>query len=151
MLDTVHRLLGHLRWADERALRALRGAASPPAQAVSLYAHLLGAEHVWLSRLRGEPASVAIWPELDVEACTALAAENAAALDAFAGGLSETELRRVVSYRNSAGVAFENTVEDILLQVATHGAYHRGQITLLLREGGAEPLATDYIVYVREL
>ena len=151
MLDMVRRLLGHLRWADERALRALRGTASPPGQAVSLYAHLLAAEHVWISRLRGVPASVAIWPELELEGCAALAAENDAALAALADGLSETELRRVVAYRSSAGDAFETTVEDILLQVATHGSYHRGQIALLLRQAGAEPLATDFIVYVRGL
>jgi uncharacterized damage-inducible protein DinB len=37
------------------------------------------------------------------------------------------------------------------LSKATHGVYHRGQIALLLRVGGAEPLATDYIVYARGL
>ena len=34
-------------------------------------------------------------------------------------------------------------------QLLLHGAYHRGQIALLLREGGAEPAPTDYIAFVR--
>ena len=30
-----------------------------------------------------------------------------------------------------------------------HGSYHRGQVAMLLRQSGAEPLPTDYIVFVR--
>ncbi|MGG1633398.1 DinB family protein [Paenibacillus sp. NRS-1760] len=31
-----------------------------------------------------------------------------------------------------------------------HGSYHRGQIALLLRQAGAEPILTDYIIYERQ-
>ncbi|HEU5359182.1 MAG TPA: DinB family protein, partial [Gemmatimonadales bacterium] len=54
-----------------------------------------------------------------------------------------------VTYRNSAGLEFTSTVEDILLHVALHGAYHRGQVARALREGGAVPNATDYIAFIR--
>ena len=71
---------------------------------------------------------------------TALAAQEAEGAEG---------LRREVAYSNSAGVAFHSTVEDILLQVAMHGSYHRGQIALLLRQEGAEPAATDFIGFAR--
>jgi uncharacterized damage-inducible protein DinB len=30
-----------------------------------------------------------------------------------------------------------------------HGAYHRGQIALLIRQAGAVPAPTDYVAFVR--
>jgi uncharacterized damage-inducible protein DinB len=54
-----------------------------------------------------------------------------------------------VHYRNSAGDEFDNAIEDILVHVAMHGSYHRGQITMLVRDAGAEPQPTDYIAFVR--
>ena len=146
----MQRLLAHLRWADERALAALRGAASPPAEALKVYAHILAAEHVWLTRLRFEPAALPVWPTLDLEECARLARENAAGLESFVGELTEADLRREISYRTSAGQHFQSTMVDILLHLVMHGSYHRGQIALLLRQGGAEPAATDYIVFLRE-
>jgi uncharacterized damage-inducible protein DinB len=145
----VRRLFSHLRWADERALEALRAAGAPAEAALRTYAHILAAEHVWLSRLREQPPTVAIWPTLDLEECARLARANADGYDALLDGLAADDLDREVAYRNSTGQSFHTALGDILLQVATHGSYHRGQVALLLRQGGAEPQATDYIVFVR--
>ncbi len=54
-----------------------------------------------------------------------------------------------IVYRNTAGKEFTTALEDILLHVFLHGAYHRGQIAALVREGGDEPKPTDYIQWVR--
>ena len=58
-------------------------------------------------------------------------------------------LAREVDYRNSAGQAFRNRVDDVLAHVALHGSYHRGQLALLARQGGGTPALTDYIAFVR--
>jgi len=149
MPDALRRLFEHLRWADAAAVDALRRATPTPAAALEVYAHLVGAEHVWLARLRGEAPSVAVWPALELEECAALARRNADGYAAYLGGLRPEELGRKIPYRNSAGRAFESAIEDILLHVALHGSYHRGQMALLLRRSGAEPAATDYIAFVR--
>lgn len=149
MMEEMRRLFAHARWADERALEALRGAPTASAEALRVYAHVLGAEHTWLSRLRGEPTRVAIWPTLGVEECAALARENAEGYDAFLDSLGPGDLSREVDYRNSAGEPFRTRIDDILLHVALHGSYHRGQIAMALRQGGAVPLPTDYIAFVR--
>jgi len=60
-----------------------------------------------------------------------------------------SDVARAIDYRNSAGQAFRSTVEDILLHVALHGTYHRGQIALVIRGGGGEPASTDYIAFIR--
>ena len=145
-------LFDHMLWADARALDALR--AMPPdapelERAVTIYAHVAAAEHVWLSRLEGRTPVHPVWPSLDVERAAALARESGAALRAFVAALDDAGLAREVSYRNSAGQSFVNRVADILSQVALHGSYHRGQLAMLARQGGGAPAATDFIVFVR--
>ncbi len=149
MLDYLRRVFAHMRWADERALEALRTAANPPQKAVEIYAHILGAEHVWLARLRQVPAAIAVWPPMSVGDCGLLAQANAEQYERFVATLDAPALDREVPYTNSAGMSFRSTVGDILLHVALHGSYHRGQVALLLREADRVPQATDYIAFVR--
>lgn len=146
----LSRLYGHMRWADTRAREALRD--TPGAlveRALDLYGHVLGAEHIWLARLRQEKATVAVWPRLSVSEAARLADEVHTGFDAFLAGLGPGDLDRDVTYTNSAGQRFSSRVEDILVHVAMHGSYHRGQVTLLIRDGGGIPASTDYIAYVR--
>ncbi len=152
MSDTIQvlqRLFTHLAWADERALSALRAAPNAEPRLRELYAHVLGAEHHWLCRMSGAPPKVPVWPELSLEACAALAQENHTEFRGLVNETTRPKLDRAVTYRNSAGLEFTSTVEDILLHVALHGAYHRGQIASGLRMGGFTPQATDYIAWSR--
>jgi uncharacterized damage-inducible protein DinB len=86
---------------------------------------------------------------LTVEECAHLAAENRRAFRTFVDRLTSDGIRRIVHYRNSAGDEFDNAIEDILVHVAMHGSYHRGQISLLVRDAGTEPQPTDFIAFVR--
>ena len=74
--EHLARLVEHLAWADERVLASLRSARAPLPAAVSLHAHVLGAEHVWLRRVSGGASEVAVWPELSLDECAELAHEN---------------------------------------------------------------------------
>ena len=149
MLDQIQRLYQHLAWADERALTALRDSDARPPKAHDLYCHVLGAEHVWLSRLRETKAEVKVWPSLTLEQCGTLARDNQAAFGRFLARLDASALSREVTYVNSAGDTFHSRIDDILMHVALHGAYHRGQVALLIREAGYVPLPSDYIAFVR--
>jgi uncharacterized damage-inducible protein DinB len=86
---------------------------------------------------------------MTLEECARLAVENRDAFRAYVSRLTSGDLRRTVHYRNSAGDEFDNAIEDILVHVAMHGSYHRGQVTMLVRDAGAEPQPTDYIAFVR--
>jgi len=57
----------------------------------------------------------------------------------------------VIKYRNTAGTPFEGPLWPMLQHVVNHSSYHRGQIATLLRQLGAKPMATDLIVFHREL
>ncbi len=148
-LDTVRRLFEFDHWADREALASLRAATAPPERAVSILAHVAGAKLMWLARILGEALPDTTWPELDLDALARQFDELAARWRAFLNGLGADDLRRDVSYKNTKGEAFTNPLGDLLLQVALHGSYHRGQVAVLLREAGKQPSATDYIRAVR--
>jgi uncharacterized damage-inducible protein DinB len=151
MLGTIHRLWGHLRWADTHTLQALQATATPASGAITEYAHILGADETWLARLEGRAARVPVWPTLAVPELAGLAARVHDGYDAYLSGLDETELGRRMSYTNSAGRFCENAVLDTLLHVSLHAQYHRGKLNLLLRESGVAPVPVDYIQYIRAL
>jgi uncharacterized damage-inducible protein DinB len=143
------KLLDHLEWADKRVLESLRAMSYLDQRALDLYAHVLGTEHTWLSRILERAPTEKIWPDLTLERAATLAAENAVALRGILNSRSGDELQRKVAYTNSAGTPFESTVEDMLLQVVLHGCYHRGQVSMVVRGAGGEPSPTDYIAFVR--
>lgn len=149
--DDLRRLFEHMWWADERAAEALAGADAPPAKALELQAHVLGAELVWLDRIEGTTSDAEVWPAADAERRKELARR---AREGYARLLDRLDdegraLAESIAYRNSAGQEFTTRLDDILLHVALHGAYHRGQIASMLREVGAEPSPTDYIAFAR--
>jgi uncharacterized damage-inducible protein DinB len=149
VLGYLRKLVEHLAWADEGALSALRNAPGTDSRGLTFYAHILGAEATWIARIAERTSDVAIWPTLSLDEAATLAARNAAELRGLIAPLTPDDLAAEIQYRNSAGKEFRSTLEDILLHVALHGAYHRGQVSLVVRGGGGEPVATDYIAFIR--
>lgn len=143
-------LLRHLPWADRRTAAMLATLDDPPPDLVRIWAHILAAEATWLARIEGRTPEVAVWPDLTLAECHALMERNHEAI-AHLAGAPASELERVVTYRNSRGDAFRNSVSDILHQVVMHGMYHRGQVTLDVRRLGGAPQATDLIFYLRDV
>jgi uncharacterized damage-inducible protein DinB len=144
-LSLLDRLIDHLEWANMRVVEGLATSSGSDPRALDYFAHIVGCEHRWLTRIDGREPAHAIWPKLSVEECAELARANVRELRAALRG----DITREVAYRNSAGVAFRSVVEDILTHVILHGTYHRGQVSLLVRQGGGEPVPSDYIAMVR--
>lgn len=147
----LHDILAHLEWADKRVHSSLEAAVTGDGlaaheQAVRLYAHILGAEVIWVERIEGKPQSYPVWPAPDLEALGDVASDVHHRLRSAA---RTDQPDRVVSYRNTDGDAFQTPVSDILVHVCLHGAYHRGQVAHLLRSNGAEPASSDYIEFDR--
>ena len=69
-LDHLRRLLHYDQWANAETLRNLREGAGAPPSAVRWMAHIIGAEFVWLARLREEAPSVPVWPDFDLDEFT---------------------------------------------------------------------------------
>lgn len=148
-MDHLRRLVDHLEWADQRVLLSLKACRVQLPAAMGLYAHVLGAEHTWITRITGDAPEVSVWPELSLDECEKLSAENVSRLREVLSQLTPDTLGRPVTYRNTKGFEFSTGIEDIMIHVALHGSYHRGQVAALLRSAGDEPVPTDYIQWVR--
>jgi uncharacterized damage-inducible protein DinB len=149
MLETLIRLFKYDAWANQEVLRSLRAMASPPARAVKLLAHILSAQWLWLERMKGVPQSLPVWPEWTLEEMEAQLPRLKREWKVFLGEKKPPDLALRFQYTNSKGEHFSSTIGDTAMHVAMHGAYHRGQIALLVRDAGAEPAYTDYIHAVR--
>jgi len=149
MLIELQNLRNHLAWADTAMLDALVSAPEWPAAAAREFAHVLASEEGWLARLEGRPARVTLWPEIDATELRALAADLHLAYTRHLDALTPADLHRMVPYHNSASIAFETSVRDILQHVFMHAQYHRGKVNLLLRQAGLTPASVDYIGFIR--
>lgn len=150
MKGHFERMLCYCAWADRRSLEALRATPAAHAEALALLGHLLAAEHVWLQRLQKREPRHAVWPTLTIDECAALLADNESGYRAFLGTLGEAQLTQRVHYRTSQGQEMVSTAVDILMQVVTHGPYHRGQIAKAIARNGGAAVNTDYITFTRE-
>jgi uncharacterized damage-inducible protein DinB len=140
----------HLNWANQRILETLQNAETDNEQVKSLFSHILYAEQVWVTRLKGmDSLHLPIWSEGDIAVCAKLIKQNEENFRAFLTVIEKTDLDILISYTNSKGKEFKTSIRDILTHVALHGQYHRGQINSRLRADGIEPVNTDFITFLR--
>jgi uncharacterized damage-inducible protein DinB len=146
-MNEILQLFLHLYWADVRLLEALEKGGPP--EAFREFAHVIGAEEIWLARLQGRKPRCAVWPELTASDLSKLMEAAHAAYRDFLSQLPADRLDERVGYTNSEGRKFSSTIEEILLHVTLHAQYHRGKVNLLLRQSGLAPAPTDYIAWAR--
>ncbi|HEV2730870.1 MAG TPA: DinB family protein [Terriglobales bacterium] len=150
IFDYLNRLFAYDEWANQEVLAALRSAATPPARSLKLIAHILSAEGLWLVRLSRQKAVLPVWPDLTLAECDAEAEKLGVAWRSYLEECQGPGLARQIKYVNSKGENWTGRVDDILLHVITHSAYHRGQIASDMRAAGLTPAYTDFIHGVRQ-
>jgi uncharacterized damage-inducible protein DinB len=129
MTSHLQKLYRHMAWADDQVISGLRDDSGSDSQALDYFSHVIGAEHIWLSRISGEPARLAVWPTLTIDECAWYAAENATGFLAIIESATPNDLTSGISYVNSAGRAFTTPLEEILLHVALHSGRNAGRCT----------------------
>lgn len=147
-------------WANGRVLDACKalsaeqftrdlGASFPSVR--DTLQHVMLAEWVWTERCQGRsPSGFPGESFADLSALRTRWEAIAAELMARVRGLTPGELERNLEYRNLKGHAFSTPLREVLLHLANHGTYHRGQVAIMLRQLGATPVATDLIGFFRE-
>jgi len=121
-----------------------REATRVDAKSAALFSHILNAHHIWNSRILGRKTEYGVWDDHAIDAFAAMDRLNHEdTLHILDMGNLATE----IAYRTTAGSPFVNKANDTLFHVVNHSTYHRGQIALLFRQNGIEPLPTDYIRY----
>ncbi|HVB07850.1 MAG TPA: DinB family protein [Candidatus Acidoferrales bacterium] len=159
-LEDVHLLYDYNSWANRRALDACAtlstdqltrklGSSYPSVR--DTLAHIMFVEWLWLERWSGRSPS-GFPPEdfLDLASVRSRWQKIESDLLKFVRALSAANLERVVTYRNTKGNSFSDRMWQMLQHLVNHGTYHRGQITTLLRQLDATPVATDLIAFYRE-
>lgn len=111
---------------------------------VRLANHMLNAQQIWIARINQRETLSSPW--IDFPLAT-FEERNQELFDAALKVIGAYELEGMISYRNFAGQKFENKVMDVLTHLVNHSTYHRGQIALLMRAGGFEPVKSDYIYF----
>lgn len=157
----LRRLYAYSRWATTRLLHAA-AALDPAALDRPLgtsfgtlretVAHLYGVERLWLDRWLGGTIGAPSSPT-ELESIDAVERRWAAVWkgqDDFLRARTDAQLRDVFSYRNQSGLPASVGLADMLLHVANHATYHRGQIAAAIRQLGGTPAPTDFLLFARE-
>ena len=115
-------------------------------------AHIYGAEWVWLERFQGRSPS-GLPNVKDFENLTSLREtwmQQESRLLTFVRGLTQSDLDRDMEYKTLKFGIYRNPLWQSMQHVVNHGTYHRGQVTTMLRQLGAEPILTDLMHFYRE-
>ena len=115
-------------------------------------AHLYAADLVWYTRWRGDsPAGLIAYDQFpDAVSIRTAWKELEGQVRAFVDSLGEEGINRLWDYKLLSGAPDTAPFWQMLAHVVNHGAYHRGQVTTLLRQLGAHPpKPTDMIAFFR--
>ena len=150
-VDFVRKLFEYDAWANQQALASLSTVSEAEERPRKLFAHVIGAQHVWLARFENPaPPSAQPWPVLSVSECRACIDELHGQWMKLLSGLTPEKLADSLVYRNTKGDEYRTPIGDVLMHLVMHSAYHRGQVAAAVRQAGGKPAATDYVVYVRK-
>jgi uncharacterized damage-inducible protein DinB len=161
MTNHLRTLMRYKAWANELVFAA---AAKLPADELTAprkivfgnllrtLNHVYAMDDVWRAHLEGRPHG---YTTRNPEACPSLAGLRDAqhAMDAwfvsYADSLSDAQGEEVVNFRFIGGGPGSMTRRDILLHVANHGTYHRGNVASMMYQAGTQPPTTDLPVFLK--
>lgn len=159
-VDLIRELYDYHRWANRR----LFGIAADLGDAATtrdmgkhwsfptvkgMFAHLYGADSIWLSRWKGSSpgrmhaagdfsAMHEIRSKWDI-----LEAEQRA----FVEGLSDRDLVRPVAYTDSQGIESRVTLGPLLQHVVNHATHHRSELATMITIASGSPPDTGIATY----
>ncbi len=158
---SIQLLFDYDDWANNRILDTAASltdeeyAAATFANGASLHntlAHIHEAQQVWRLRCQhGISPSVLVAGE-NISSLAALREiwkSERAAMRWYLASLSDADLAGTITYTNTKGQSFENTLWQILAHVINHGTQHRSEAAMLLTDLGYSPRDLDLILFLR--
>ena len=117
-----------------------------PEKSLKLINHTINAHEIWNHRIEEKPCATTVWAMRDLNELKHINKNN---YNTSIEILELYDFSKMLSYKNSKGDKYTNTVKDILFHIVNHSTYHRGQIATDCKKHGITPLVTDYIFYKR--
>lgn len=136
-------------WANKLAAASINETRDINPKAISVFAHIVNAQQLWLGRIQGKPG-VKPWDERSLDESIILASQNTKEWIEFLRNITDADLEKSINFQNTKGDVFSNKIYHIINQVLGHSSYHRGQIAFMVRNSDRQPALTDYIVYIRQ-
>jgi uncharacterized damage-inducible protein DinB len=155
----IQELYDYHRWANRRLFDLAAGLGDSATRDMGphwsfptlkgTFAHIYGADHAWLRRWQGSSpgrlmgdGDFASMAELR-EKWDALEAEQRAFVDA----VSEADLFRPLTYRNTEGKEFRVTLGPLLQHVVNHATHHRSEAATMITLISGSPPDTGINTY----
>lgn len=166
--DDIQLLYEYDRWANERVIqyvsaltpeqftRDLGGAFQSVRHTL---VHIVGGEWIWLQYWKAESPSVPFINELRKRRDQLFAAELYPKVAAVEAKWREVEMEQMAFVESvtdeglNGMLPFRTThvsLAHLMQHMANHSTYHRGQIALMMRQLSAEPIATDFHIFLVE-
>lgn len=157
--NDIQLLYEYNRWANGRMLHAVsRLTAEQFTQDLSssyrsvrdTLTHVLSAEWIWLMRWQRMSPKAMLNP-MDypkVESLRAKWADVERNQADFINRVTDESLERVIAYTNTRGEEWKYPLGQMVQHVVNHSSYHRGQVTTMLRQLGAEAVPLDFLVFI---
>jgi uncharacterized damage-inducible protein DinB len=161
-LADLSTLLDYHYWARDRVLDAAaqltpeqftRDLGSSFKSVRDTLAHTYSAEWAWYSRWQGtSPTALLPFDQFpDVATLRQAWTEHETRVRAFVAGLGEAGVGKVFEFRMLSGQLASSPFWQMLQHVVNHASYHRGQVTTMLRQLGAQPgKSMDMIAFYRD-
>ncbi|MEX1013556.1 MAG: DinB family protein [Candidatus Paceibacterota bacterium] len=150
MLSHLLRLYTYNAWANGLLLEKLKSMETPIESITKFYSHILATEKLWMYRIQGlDTSKIEVWPNLSTNVIDKHTFDNRRMINDFLSNLKESDLDTEITYTNTSGTEYHTPLKDILIHLAMHGNYHRGQIAREMRRIYIEPVNTDFITFVR--
>lgn len=130
---------------NDKVIKALLQT-NAPQKAILLVNHTVNAQEIWNARINNQRIKTGVW---DIRPIDELLAINEINYKNSIEILQNRDFEELISYTNTKGLTFENSIRDMLFHCVNHSTYHRGQIATDFKQHGIEQLVTDYIFYKR--
>jgi uncharacterized damage-inducible protein DinB len=166
--DDIQLLYEYDRWANNRVLQAASALSAEQftrdlggsfRSVRDTLVHIIAGEWGWLAYWKELTPSAAFLADLrkrrdalfdpeafpDVTAVQAKWAEVEKEQAEFVNGITNESLAKMLPFRTT-----QASLAHLMQHLANHSTYHRGQVALMMRQLDAEPLATDFHVFLVE-
>jgi len=166
--DDIQLLYEYDRWANNRVLQAVSALSAEQftrdlggsfRSVRDTLVHIIGGEWIWLEYWKEAAHSSEFLMELkkrrdalfnpnafpNVAAVQLKCAEVEKELAQFVNRVTNEALEKMLPFRTT-----QIKLVHLMQHLVNHSTYHRGQVALMMRQLGAEPMATDFHVFLVE-
>ncbi|HXI19832.1 MAG TPA: DinB family protein [Gemmatimonadales bacterium] len=155
----IRELYDYHRWANRRLFEVAAGLGDAVTRDMGphwsfptlkgMFAHIYGADRVWLTRWKGASPG-RLMGDADFGSAADLRAkwdELEAEQRDFVDGLGEADLTRAITYKNTQGAEFRAALGPLLHHVVNHATHHRSEAATMITLISGSPPDTGINTY----